>query len=150
MKTYRISEANLTAPKGIVIILNFGEKGRHEVLLEEAAAYLRSSQGLVGIMPVGVTLPDERKVGAFPCIIAKTPLAAEAMSHMLGYEIAVGDGVRCATQLQARERATTLHRRYGIPTKNMECLWMVSPPMEAQAKLEPKPKAEPDFSDSPF
>lgn len=157
MKTYRISEANLTSPEGVVVLMEFGQAGRHEVLLSEAASYIRQTQGISGRVPTRVSLTDGRKVGAFPCVIAKTELAAEAMSAILGYEIVVGDGVRCATQLQARELYLTLHRRYCIPTKDLGAQWMMSPPeptLEQATTKKPQRFSEEEyqlqFQDSPF
>lgn len=154
-KTYRISEANLSAPEGVVILMEFPVVGRHEVLLSEAAAYLKATQGVIGRMPTRVSLTDGRKVGAFACIVAKTELAAEALGHMVGYDIAVGDGVRCATQLQAREYFLCLNRRYGIPTKNLECKWMISPPEPTgnepkQRSLFTQEQRDAALADSPF
>jgi hypothetical protein len=129
-KTHRISDTNMSAPEGVVIIMNFPVLGRHEVLLAEAATYIRTTQGMVGRMPTSVTLTDGRQVFAAPCIIARTPMAAEAMSHMLGYTIEPGDGVSCCTQLQARERYESLTVRYGVPQKNLRRCWMITPPKD--------------------
>ena len=153
MKTYRISEASLTAPEGVVIVMEFPTMGRHTVLLNEAAGYIKSTQGLCGRMPTRVSLEDGRKVGAFPTITARTELAAEALSTLVGYPIVPGDGVRCATQLQAREIATTLHRGYGVPMKNLECQWMVTPPEPVVSNKRPlatEAQVAAQFEDSPF
>lgn len=153
MKTYRISEANLTAPE-VVVIMNLGSAGTHRVLLSGAAAYMKSQRGLIGRMPQGVTLEDGRKVGAFPCITALTERAAAGLTALVGYDIAVGDGVRCCTQLQARERVEWLIKVHHVTAKDdLRCEWMVSKPEplnHPKRRESTEEECEAQLLDSPF
>jgi hypothetical protein len=153
MKTYRISEASLSAPGGVVVIMDFPAMGRHEVLLSEAAAYIRTTQGIAGRMPVRVSLTDGRKVGAFPTIRVLTHNAAEKLSAAVGYEVEVDDGIRCATQLQAREILQRLHRN-GVSMEEIHAQWMITPPEPTATNPRPnsftQEQRELALSDSPF
>ncbi len=154
MKTYRISEANLSTPPEVVVIMNLGTAGSHRVLLSGAAAYLKSQRGLIGRMPQSVTLEDGRKVGAFPCITALTERAAAGLTALVGYDIAVGDGVRCCTQLQARERVEVLIHAHSVVAKDdLRCEWMVSKPEPTTHSKRPtstEEEREQMLNDSPF
>ena len=131
--TYRVSERNLVQDDAVVIGLKFdGDETIYEGPLEQLPQIVREN-GLRHRMPRRVTI-NGRKGGAFPCLIARSELAAAFISGVVGYTITKDDGVSFATQAKAAETFSKA-RAVGAEPEEMSFEWRIGQQVEAQAEL---------------
>jgi hypothetical protein len=96
MKTYRVNERGLVhAPEAVVKVNWGGAIGTVALRVDEIDWFVRE-HSLRSRMPRDTRTDDGRKAWVNPCIIAKTPEAACAISALVGYPVMTGDGVSAA------------------------------------------------------
>lgn len=156
MKTYRVSERRLAhAPEAVVKMNWGGDIGTVELRVDEIDAFVRENK-LRHKTPHGTTTTDGRKAWVNPCIIAKTPEAACALSAVVGYPVHPGDGVSAATKAAAHDWYQAL-MELGVSQDQLIKEWRMGAHQEPQLMLPLQPKerftqAERDavVADSPF
>lgn len=130
-----------------LVKLRFDTGAEVEAKLDSLPNVLRE-HGLRNKMPVRVEI-NGMKGGAFPCIIARSELAAAFISGRVGYQVGNDDGVSFATQAAAAKLYAAL-RDAGAPAADLKFEWLLGPKVEA---LQPKQlalKLMPEEEQLPF
>jgi hypothetical protein len=156
MKTYRVNERGLVhAPEAVVKVNWGGAIGTVELRVDEIDAFVKK-EWLFRRNPFNTTTTDGRKAWINPCIIAKTPEAACAISAIVGYPVMQGDGVSAATKAMAHDWWQAL-MELNVSEDQLVKEWRMGaiPESQLQLPLQPKEKfsqAERDaaMADAPF
>lgn len=146
-KQYKVSQMGLRSQPDALVKLRFDTGVEVEAQLESLPNVLRK-EGLRNKMPVRVEI-NGMKGGAFPCIIARSELAAAFISGRVGYNIGADDGVSFATQAAAAKLYAAV-RDAGAPAADLKFEWLLGPKVEA---LQPKQlalKLMPEEEQLPF
>lgn len=147
MKQYKVSQMGLKSQPEALVKLRFDTGAEVEAQLESLPAILRK-EGLRNKMPVRVEI-NGMKGGAFPCIIARSEVAAAFISGRVGYEVGVEDGVSFATQAAAAKLYAAL-RDAGAPAADLKFEWLLGPKVEPVVSKQLSLPLMPQEEESPF
>jgi len=132
---YLVSKRGLQSQPLLLASLTFDHSPEPvEAQLKDLPQIMKADPKLRASMPRRVKV-NGAKGGVFPCLMAKTEVAAAYLSTKVGYKVPTGDGVAFATQAAAGVVAIAL-RELGANLEELTLEWRVGSSVAPLTKEE--------------